>query len=332
MLNKKKLLNRILIGAAILVVILGMILLNVFLPYYSNDDSANVISGREINSLIIFVLIALAVYEMRCAFGLARIPRAFSWLLWLYGVCLGPVFCLTGIQGAVVFALVVFVCALITAIFKNRVDSLMYFAFILIYPGMLLTCFLYIIQAPGTPVDLLHKYFQIDFSSWSGQLNGYGNNVVPINAIGLAFVFAVSSLTDSCAYFVGSLFGKRPLCPKISPKKTVEGAIGGVVGGVVGALIVFLLFDVFSVFGAQYGLTCKALGLSNAQIAIIYVVIGLLGSVATQIGDLLASMVKRYCGIKDYSRILGEQGGIMDRFDGMMLNAALVAIIFMFIL
>lgn len=52
----------------------------------------------------------------------------------------------------------------------------------------------------------------------------------------------------------------------------------------------------------------------------------------TQIGDLLASMVKRYCGIKDYSRILGEHGGIMDRFDGIMLNAVFVSFVFMFII
>ena len=85
-------------------------------------------------------------------------------------------------------------------------------------------------------------------------------------------------------------------------------------------------------FGAHFGLTYEGLGLSTFSVVATYVVIGLFGSAMTQIGDLLASMVKRYCGIKDYSRILGEHGGIMDRFDGIMLNAVFVSFVFMFII
>lgn len=338
MLNKKSMLNRILVGAAILVVWVGMVLLNIFLTNSITDESISLITGRAINSLIIYALIIVAVYEMRRALGLERIPRSFNWLLWLYGVCVGPIFTLFGFLGVTVFALVVFVCALVTAAIVNRVDSLVHFAFILIYPGLLFTGLLYINQAPALNIDVtnsvVNQYLQNDIWAWMGQyLNtSRANYLTPMSGIGLALVFTVSTLTDTCAYFVGSLFGKHKLCPKVSPKKTIEGAVGGIVGGVIGALLVYLLFDLFGVFGPQFGLTFEGLGLSTAQIVVVYVVIGVIGPIVTQVGDLLASMVKRYCGIKDYSRILGEHGGIMDRFDGIMLNAALVAIVFMFIL
>lgn len=338
MLNKKSMLNRILVGVAILVVWVGMVLINIYLTNSVTDDSISFVTGRAINSLIIYALIILAVYEMRRAFGLERIPRSFSWLLWLYGVCIGPIFSLFGFVGALIFTLFAFVCAFVTAIFVNKVDSIFYIAFILIYPGLVFLGMLYINQAPVQNIDVtngaINQYLQNDVWAWMGQYINTSrvNYLTPMNGIGLAFVFTVSTLTDTCAYFIGSIFGKHQLCPKISPKKTIEGAVGGIAGGAIGALIVYLFFDLFGIFGAQFGLTFEGLGLSTAQIVAVYVVIGVLGPIVTQVGDLLASMVKRYCGIKDYSRILGEHGGIMDRFDGIMLNAALVAIVFMFVL
>ena len=99
----------------------------------------------------------------------------------------------------------------------------------------------------------------------------------------------------------------------------------------IGSALVYFLFDFFKIFAPQFGLTFAGYNLPVAQIVATYVIIGVLGSVTTQIGDLLASHIKRYCGIKDYSRILGEHGGIMDRFDGIMLNAVMVSFVFMFI-
>ena len=73
-------------------------------------------------------------------------------------------------------------------------------------------------------------------------------------------------------------------------------------------------------------------GLSKPNLILVYVVIGFIGSILTQIGDLLASLIKRHCGIKDYGKILGAHGGVMDRFDGIMLNAIFVAAVYMFII
>lgn len=340
-LNKKSLLNRVLVGIVIFIVMVGMILLNVFLPNYTNDGSHvdRVVSGRVINDIIIAALILLSVVEMRRALGRERIPDNFSWLLWLYGFGLMPVYGLFGFMGIMFFSLLVFVVAVITAMLRRRVDSLIYIAFMLVYPGLFMAALLYLNRSATTRVfdasSSMFKYLETDIWAYLNKFLGTNRAVsilLPLNAVGLALVFAVSTFTDTFAYFVGGLFGKNKLCPDISPKKTVEGAIGGIFGGILGSALVYFLFDFFHVFGKQFGLTFEGLGLSTFNIVLTYSLIGLFGSVATQIGDLLASMVKRYCGIKDYSRTLGEHGGIIDRLDGIMFNAVFVSFIFMFIL
>ncbi len=110
--------------------------------------------------------------------------------------------------------------------------------------------------------------------------------------------------TDIMAYFTGYFLGRHKLCPKISPKKTVEGAIGGVAGSVILCVI----------FG--YLITDEAL--------IHFIAIGLLGSVVAQAGDLTASVFKRKMGIKDYGNLIPGHGGILDRFDSVLFTAPFV--------
>ena len=333
MMNKKAVLNRVLVGIAIFIVIIGMILINIYFPNYIAPPET-FISGRAITSVIFYVLILLSVIEMRRALGKERIPDSFSWLLWMYGFGAGPAYTLFGYMGIIFFSLLVFICAVVTALFTNRANSLMYIGFMLIYPGLLMASLLYLNRAAATNVDLTNMQDVLERDIWAvlgnDRLSSY---LLPLNAIALAFVFAVSTFTDMFAYFVGSKFGKHKLCPDISPNKSVEGAIGGIVGGILGSTVVYFFFDFpyFLPFGAQFGLSFAGLALPVWQIVLTYVLIGILGSIATQIGDLLASLVKRYCGVKDYSRVLGAHGGIMDRFDGIMLNSVLVSFVFMFI-
>ncbi len=342
-LNKKSLLNRVLVGAVIFIVMIGMVLLDIFLPNYVKDEGkwSNFVSGRAINSLLIAVLILLSVVEMRRALGRERIPDCFSWLLWLYGFGLMPVYVLFGFVGIMFFSLIVFIVSVITALFRNRVDSLIYIAFMLVYPGLFMATLLYLNRSATTHIyaqnSPMFQYLERDIWVYINYILGkYQTSreafLLPLNAISLALVFAVSTFTDTFAFFVGSLFGKHKLCPEISPNKTVEGAVGGLFGGALGSFLIFVLFDWAKIFGPQFGLTFEGLGLSTIYVVLDYVMIGLLGSVATQIGDLLASMIKRFCGIKDYSRILGEHGGIIDRLDGIMLNSVFVSFVFMFIL
>ena len=331
MINKKSLLNRVLVGIAIFIVIIGMILINVYFPNYINEPNT-VISGRAISSVIIYALILLSVIEMRRALGKDRVPDSFSWLLWMYGFGVGPSYTLFGYTGIIFFSLIVFISAIVTAIVINRADSLMYIGFMLVYPGLLMASLLYLNRSAVANIEITTELQQfLEYDIWSFLSSTRSTYLLPLNAISLAFVFAVSTFTDVFAFFAGSWFGKHKLSPEISPNKTIEGAIGGIVGGILGSTLVYFLFDFFHVFGAEFGLTFDGLGLPVHQIVVTYVVIGIFGSVATQIGDLLASLVKRYCGIKDYSRVLGEHGGIMDRFDGIMLNSVLVSFMFMFI-
>ena len=106
------------------------------------------------------------------------------------------------------------------------------------------------------------------------------------------------------AYFVGRSLGKNKLCPKISPKKTIEGSIGGIIG----SIIVCGLFGV--IFARGLILHCF--------------IIGALGGVVSQFGDLTASVFKRKMGIKDYGNLIPGHGGILDRFDSVLFNAPLV--------
>ncbi len=111
-------------------------------------------------------------------------------------------------------------------------------------------------------------------------------------------------VTDTAAYFCGRLFGKHKLIPDVSPKKTVEGAIGGIVF-CIGFVVLFCSF-------AGGGL-CDAIWKM--------VLIGALISVLSQCGDLIASVIKRHYQIKDYGRIFPGHGGVMDRFDSVILSA-----------
>ena len=118
----------------------------------------------------------------------------------------------------------------------------------------------------------------------------------------LVFVpLCISFGSDTFALFAGMLFGRHKLAPLVSPKKTVEGAVGGLAGGVLGMLLIRWI--------GLLALDTEICSLLQALI------LGLVGSVIGQIGDLSYSVVKREFGIKDYGNLLPGHGGILDRFD-----------------
>jgi phosphatidate cytidylyltransferase len=117
-------------------------------------------------------------------------------------------------------------------------------------------------------------------------------------------VFLTAFGTDSMAYFTGYAFGKHKLAPKISPKKTVEGSVGGILGSV-------LLCGIFGYFVIP-------------QLLLHCIMIGVLGGVISQLGDLTASIFKRKMGIKDYGNLIPGHGGILDRFDSVLFTAPMV--------
>ncbi|MFH1833940.1 MAG: phosphatidate cytidylyltransferase [bacterium] len=111
-------------------------------------------------------------------------------------------------------------------------------------------------------------------------------------------VLACTILSDTFAFFVGRAIGRRPMAPRISPNKSVEGALGGLVGAIVAALIVKIY--------SPWLPTREA------------IVLGLIVGVVGQWGDLFESAVKRDFRVKDSGRILPGHGGILDRFDSLL--------------
>ncbi|MDE5990811.1 MAG: phosphatidate cytidylyltransferase [Clostridia bacterium] len=136
--------------------------------------------------------------------------------------------------------------------------------------------------------------------------------------LGIFLALLIPIMTDTMAYFVGITFKGKKLCPNISPKKTISGAIGGVLGGIIGAMLVFVLFDVTSVFVNFNNVGLLSLTNSLGASAGIYVAVGLVGGVLSELGDLGASWIKRKAGIKDFGKIFPGHGGIMDRLDSII--------------
>ena len=121
--------------------------------------------------------------------------------------------------------------------------------------------------------------------------------------------FVVAFISDAGAYFAGYFLGKHKLAPVVSPNKTIEGAVGGLVAAMVAMILYALILDVGFHFNVNY------------LIAIFY---GLIGSAAGVFGDLLFSVIKRQTGIKDYGNLIPGHGGILDRFDSVMMVAPLM--------
>ncbi|WP_028509692.1 phosphatidate cytidylyltransferase [Ruminococcus sp. NK3A76] len=121
-------------------------------------------------------------------------------------------------------------------------------------------------------------------------------------------------LADSGAYFAGTFFGKTKLCPKISPKKTVEGLIGGVLTNGVLMILIGLVYD--------YALDGPTLNY------FVLFLCGMLCALLGLVGDLGASLIKRQTGIKDYGNIMPGHGGVMDRFDSVLIVAPFMYYIF----
>jgi phosphatidate cytidylyltransferase len=115
-------------------------------------------------------------------------------------------------------------------------------------------------------------------------------------------LLATVVVSDTAQYYTGRLFGRRPLAPAISPKKTIEGAIGGAV-----LATLFLLVAGRTAMPAATPLSLAALGP-------VVVVIGVCG-------DLFESRLKRIAGVKDSSSLIPGHGGVLDRIDALLFAA-----------
>lgn len=145
-------------------------------------------------------------------------------------------------------------------------------------------------------------YFGVWGSSLFALCTGRGGGWGPLAQ--LLFALGVCWIGDSAAYFAGRAFGKHKLCPELSPGKTIEGAVA--------AVIATAAFGAWMVPAHLDGTIWLGLG------------IGALLGVAAILGDLLESVLKRWAGVKDSSRLFPGHGGILDRLDSLFLVAPLL--------
>ncbi len=156
----------------------------------------------------------------------------------------------------------------------------------------------------------LSIYFSFAFAAIA-FIQGLGTTV-------LLYVLLVTMLSDVFAYLVGVRFGKHKLAPKISPKKSIEGLMGGIVGAVSIAMIYVTVIQV--PFPFEPALSFQTL-----------LIISILVSFAGQLGDLVASKIKRDYGIKDFSQLFPGHGGVLDRFDSTLFASFVLVIVFIMI-
>ena len=219
------------------------------------------------------VTLCLSVYEMIKAMATAG-HRPVAWPCWLCVAASVPLFHFMGSVG-LLMPLVGGAYMLIAAvvIFRDepKLEDILMSALPLVcvlLPGM---CMLGLQNAPGRSNQLLL----------------------------IILAFGIPLMGDTMAYFIGSRFGKRRLCPAVSPHKSIEGAVAGLMGSVIFAMLTAWAVSMFAPIPPFWH----------------FPILGLLGGVAGQVGDLFASLIKRHCGVKDFSNIFPGHGGMMDRLD-----------------
>ena len=116
----------------------------------------------------------------------------------------------------------------------------------------------------------------------------------------IIYLLLITTITDTFALFTGKLIGSHKLCPKISPKKTVEGLVGGVLMGTFAATVFYN--------------TLISATVPLVTVIMLTFVLCLVG----QLGDLVFSSIKRYYDVKDFSDLIPGHGGILDRFDSII--------------
>ena len=135
-------------------------------------------------------------------------------------------------------------------------------------------------------------------------------NIRPLSVqrVYYSLIIVTPVLCDTLAYFIGSKIRGPKLCPAVSPNKTISGALGGMLGAMISVGLIALLAN----------LTCGDVAKAVLPNGWQYLLMGVIGGVACQMGDLFASMVKRHCRIKDFSNIFPGHGGMLDRLDSII--------------
>ena len=243
--------------------------------------------GGVVMAVAALVCVCIAMQEEYHALTVAG-NRPVAWPTWV-GVALSiPLSMLCGTQVLIPLVMGAFLVTVICVVFRS--EPRMEVALLSISP-------LFTVMLPGMCIVAL------------SMIQPKGLQVVL-----LTLLFAVPCVGDMAAFYVGSRVRGPKLCPAVSPNKTVSGAIAGLVGSLLTALIIGLIGKLC--VSPATGLLLPAWWQ--------YALMGLIGGVAGQMGDLWASMVKRHCGIKDFSNLFPGHGGMLDRIDSILFMAVVV--------
>lgn len=150
----------------------------------------------------------------------------------------------------------------------------------------------------------------------------------------IVYLFLITIFTDTFAYFTGMLIGKHKMAPTISPKKTWEGAIGGTVVATILATCFGLFYG--NMFGDFFGNTTTTIldkiidvdRIGYSWVVVIIFFMTLFASIFSQIGDLVASRMKRTYGIKDFGNCFPGHGGVLDRLDSAIMTSVFLLCVF----
>ncbi len=200
--------------------------------------------------------------------------------------------------------------------FKGSQTILMQTVAISIFAAFLLLMFVYVFSFPKFKANqLMCTFFSFLYAPVLLSFLYLTRSME--NGIYVVWMILISSWgCDTCAYCVGMLLGKHKLAPILSPKKSIEGAIGGIAG----AALLGFLYGYFVV------------GDKLPEGAALLAVIGAIGAVVSQVGDLAASGIKRDHEIKDYGKLIPGHGGVMDRFDSVIFTAPMIYFLALFLL
>jgi len=265
---------------------------------------------RQINiiwfDMLMMLFVIIATHELDNAFrksGYNTIrPVLYAAVLLFYPLFLIMEIKYTGLIGAVLAFIISFMLGAVIFTFNRKYN----------YKDLAVTTFILMY-----PLTLMVLFAEINHNT-SGLF-------------GIMSILLIAILSDTFAQWVGMLFGKRKLCPDISPKKTVAGAYGAYLGGIIGAAIMFFIFEYFKLFENVKNVYFTGLTSSIWTSLPIYFGLAVLGSTTAQLGDLFASWLKRQLNLKDFSSLLPGHGGIMDRADSFIFTAPLFYLVFLFI-
>ncbi len=307
--------DRVIFGLVILFIVAGVLFLSqyiadffydifiVILMFFAGYEMSRAIANKYSKPMfpliLVFILIGYAAFKIVHEFNAMTSERGG------FG----------GITAFFVVLIAMFVVCFVVNMASTRhsFENVISTFICMIYPVGIMVYFLGLNYFPGAGEGLA-------FTGWTYDAYASGAFAPNYRPIAVIMTFACASGADIFALFVGKFFKGPKLAPVISPKKTISGAIGGLFGGVFAAGVIFGLS-----FTGFMGLT----GLNeNVFISLaLYLSLGLCIAIATEVGDLMASYIKRYCEIKDYGTLIPGHGGVLDRIDGMLI-ASMVCYLF----